>query len=1359
MNSSATLNRLAAYVPTPAALKIAQQPHRIAQPTGHRVLTAVLFADISGFTALSELLSKAGPTGAEELSQLINQYFTCIIQTIETFHGQVVKFSGDALTALFLAAPEDDLRHAIQDAGICALTIQTQMADFVGLHTSGGSISLSMRVGVGAGKTLVCDVGGEKNRWEYVVAGNPLAQAASALSNGQPGDVIFSPQAWRLIDGHLSGRADADGFARLDPVHYPLPSHRPIQYGWHKLNQAQQQQAQQALESYIPLAIQARLKNQTEWLAELRRMTVMFVGVSGIDYEASNASARLHRLVQATQEVTYALEGTLDKVAVDDKGTVILILFGVPPYTHEDDARRAVTCSLRLQAIAEQQGLQMTIGIAEGSVFAGPVGAPSRKEYTVIGNQVNVAARLMQHGRPGSLIISQAVNERIKAAFSVEGLGTISLRGLAQPLPIYQVQGEEGAQLQFVSRYFADDSPLIGREAELAQIRQAVAQIRENGRQALFIEGELGLGKSRLVSEMVRQWMLDSGGAYGTTCSSYGRQIPYQAWRGILAAMYDLTPDLPAKRQLARLAAAVADVPDPPGQPGHWAERLPLLSDVMGLEIADNYFSRMASGRLRRNNIFALLEALLQHQTKSQPLLVILEDIHWADELSLSLAAHVAQNLGSSPLLLVFTYRPMAVDNLGELAQIQQQLYAGTILLQALSEAESASLVGTLVGNKPLTGQERDLLLSRGQGNPFFLQEFSGAFLNAISSQNTQTPITIQDAILAKIDRLTDAEKLTLKAAAVIGTSFETNILQTIHPGQISRQELSGHLENLARESLLRQIIPQPVGRYAFYHVITQEVVYEGLLLTQRRQLHTVIGQVLEQDSAEDIDRLAFHFRLSANLNKGLYYLRQAAEKAAREYANRTAIEYLSQILDLMAHPSAEITLRHRNGSGLNDERVGRHQIISHEYWDTVLERAKLYTLIGQRNAALEDLGTLGILAEALNDNGRRALAAKQWASFYETEGDYASGLEMIERAVRLAHQTGDEKLVGAGYNHWGKLLYLCGDYEKAHDYLEQAARFMQQDEDPATLADSLHNHGVVSLYQAKYDLARIYFQEAVELWQQLDEQVGLGRSLQRLGQAYYKAGQLMASLRCYRHTLDLYRKMGDLSGEGASRSLLGRTHCSLGDYTTAREHFMQALAILQIVGDRRQEAETAAYLGFLHGRLNDHATALDYLETALAITRDLNDPWLLSSTLTYCGWIMTAFEQPRQAQLRLQEALRIERDIKHGVDEARITENLALLGSLALMRQDLSLAQTCAQYVSTYLAEKGTSGIEHPAMVYLTTYQILQTGNDPRAQSVLEQGQQYMNRQATQIDEENLYHSYINSIPENRTLQELALI
>lgn len=1352
------LEKLAAYVPAPVAQKIYDTPDVVNVPSEHRFPAVVLFADISGFTRLSEQLGQIGSAGVEELSFLINRYFSRMIEIIQAHQGQVVKFSGDALTVLFPATPS--LETAIRRAGECALSMQNKMSDFANLQTSlNTKASLSLKVGVGAGEILACTVGGALGRWEYLVAGPPLVQVAKAEHAARPRQIIFSPEAWSEAAPFFSSQPvhNHEGFVQLQTALKPLAPSTPYQIDWLALSAENQTFAEKALQGYVPGAAKIRITENADWLAELRRITIVFISVRNVDYEAAAVLPQLQAFIRTVQEVLYQFEGSLNKVAVDDKGTVLLLLFGAPPVSHEDDTTRAVACALELQRVAAQQGLSIAIGISEGQVFSGPVGAENRREYTVIGDEVNLAARLMQHAAKSNLpiVISKRAKELAGPHFIVQALGKIPIKGKSHHLTAYAVQGEQDAQDEFIARHLSNNQALIGREAELEFIR-ALAQKTQQGQfQLLTIEGELGVGKSRLTTELVKEWVSAGGAVYGGQSLSYNRHTPYQVWRTVVAKILGLTADLTNEQKVHRLREGIEMLPARSGQPKFWLNRMPLVAEMLQVDVAENSFTRDISGELRRNNSFAVIEALLRHQVNhDQHVMILLEDIHWSDELSLSLIEYLAATLADLPILFVLTHRPLTESPWKKLPGIEELPYSQAVRLNALSDEESSQVLTLFLNGHQIPADMMDILLHRAQGNPFFLQQIGKAVVDILPSSSNgsnesgsmttlpELPDTIQNVILARVDRLSDqTAKFTLKVAAVIGMRFQRNLLLSAHPMAPSLDGLTQQLKHLETENLIQLDTAGPKWVYIFDSFITQEVVYEGLLLAQRRQLHALVGSALERTNPDDVERLTYHYARSDSIDNGINYLTISAQKAEREYANQAAINYYSMILELFSIP---------------DGTTGRPKgIISTQYWDFLMARARLNNLIGERDDEIEDLGTLGVVGEALNDNYRRALGAQQWAYLYGSAGNYQEGIEQIKRSVELAEIIEDDKLAGQGYNYWGQLSYLLHNYEMAYEYLQKSLIIAQGQQDKNAQAECLNSLGMVAHYQTEYDVALYFFAETSSLRKALDNQVGLAETLTQLGRVYYDMGQYMQALHTFTDALDLHLTIGDRTGEAYTRQNLGRVYRSLGDYATAKSFQEQALTLHQAVTDRRGEAFSLYNLGLLHIRLQDYDKAQIYTGEALATLREIDyDPWPLGDALAYHGWLLYEQNKFDEAEAQFVEALQIERALKQ---EPAVIEIKAHLGRIALAQNNLLLAEAYAQEILVYLKSHDAKGIEHAGLVYLTVHTILHaSGQTEPALKTLEQGWQYLQNQLLEINSPELQKTYLHHLPEHQKICQL---
>jgi class 3 adenylate cyclase len=378
-----------------------------------------------------------------------------------------------------------------------AFAMQSTIAGFTIIPTSQGAFDLRMKVGMSAGELLEVHAGGELNRLEYVLAGEPMANMTRAENLAIAGEIVVDETIWQLTDGldldgarqmmasasshhtsmpksYVFGESVGSDFYRITHLWSRLPP-TPLTYPeWSQLDAHAAAQVTATLYSYIPAAISNFFENGPESaLAELRPMTVCFVGISGIDYNCdSEAGLRLHNFLRDAQKVIYHYEGSINKMDVGDKGSVLLVLFGAPPFYHQDDELRAVACALDLDQVAARYRLVVRIGLAAGPLFLGPLGAPQRREYTVIGDTVNLAARLMQKAETGQTLIDESIQRKARQFFSYQDLGQIQIKGRTEPRHAFLVLAvnEQTQQTSMLSYPFGNNDLETSPLASPAQV-------------------------------------------------------------------------------------------------------------------------------------------------------------------------------------------------------------------------------------------------------------------------------------------------------------------------------------------------------------------------------------------------------------------------------------------------------------------------------------------------------------------------------------------------------------------------------------------------------------------------------------------------------------------------------------------------------------------------------------------------------------------------------------------------------------------------------------------------------------------------------------------------------------------------
>jgi class 3 adenylate cyclase/DNA-binding SARP family transcriptional activator len=713
---------------------------------------------------------------------------------------------------------------------------------------------------------------------------------------------------------------------------------------------------------------------------ENRLVTVLFADMSDSVQATTNlipeeAAAMMSRLLTVMVDVVLKYEGRVDRFLGDG----LLALFGVPQ-AHEDDPERAVRAALEIREAARHLGLEVTAGVNTGAVYVGPVGSEKHQETTAVGPVVNLASRLQGQAEAGQILVGEATYRQTRRAFEYSPL-LLAVKGLTQPVKGYAVEramprpekarGIEGRR-----------AALIGRDEELARLQTALARPLAGEGQIVSLIGEAGIGKSRLVAE-VKAVTSDERRVTSRDrlCSSLVTRHSSLLWlegRCLELTMgtgYSLFVDLfrdylagdedepaHARRLVACLQELMAEGHLSPEQ----VEEIgPLLGNLLSLRFGTEWDQRLQHAgpeQIRHQTLRAVREFFVA-LARRQPLVLILEDLHWADSLSLELIALLVEALPLAPLLLLCIYRPEHQQR-SHLGSIVDEKCAGRhteIFLHELSPDQSRGLVEALLSGTPrhrleLTGSGlppsvKALILEKARGNPFFIEELvrhlteagladqeaggvtdkavPGAGVGRARGHVSSLPVpdTVQSVILSRVDRLRPELQQLLQLASIFGRLFRRRLLEKMAqsgewpgrsgegaggPRSIPHPALRTALCELEDEALIYQERAVPEEEYSFQHVLTQETIYGTLLQRQRAALHQQAAEAIEAVYPESLDvyceQLAYHYDRSEAEDKAVEYLVKAGEKAAwRAHLHETARDYFQRALDRLDSPQSKI--------------------------------------------------------------------------------------------------------------------------------------------------------------------------------------------------------------------------------------------------------------------------------------------------------------------------------------------------------------------------------------------------------------------------------------------------------------------
>ncbi|MBN1484692.1 MAG: AAA family ATPase [Chloroflexia bacterium] len=1260
-----------------------------------RFAAVVLIVDISGFTPLAEALAQAGRQGAEELSSLLNQHFSQIIELCRLYGGDTAQFSGDAMTALFM--PLDSEGKQLEPAGrralACAQSIQQYVGQTAVLHTTQGTFPLQVRIGLGAGETVTAVLGSVETGLLHLLAGPSRAAAVEALLRARPGEIVLDRQVQALLPAEVPLQPLPGGCARApagDPAPPPAsaaaaetlvpPERRP------------------ELAAFLPPVLLRRIQTAGRaFVGEHRRVVILFVGFQGPDLQAGR---QLQSYVAAVQAIVQRYDGRLNDVEVGDKGSLLLILFGAPN-AHEDDGERALHCALDLQERIRPADLGVAsqrIGISSGLVFVGPLGSVERWTYTAIGDEMNLASRLMEGATWGQIVVSARLQHAVSGRGQFRPLGRTVIKGKLEAVPTFELQAmERDNRAPLVWEQLYQDE-MVGREQEWAQIQKLAQQALAGKGQVILLEGEAGVGKSRLAGKVARWWAGRGGQLYSADSLSYTMGSPYHPFQQLLATMFELAPDRPAQERVQHLKAALSFMP------GDLSVRLPLLADILGLPIPDNPFTEHLQGPERKRNLSGLILDIVRHQAGVAPTLLLFEDIHWMDGPSLELLLYIARNIASHPVLVLPIHRPLDKPQPAPYRQLAGLPHSQSLRLHALSPAGSQALARLRLDLPAHVRLPPELLklLERAQGNPFFIEEIlntlqdagirllpqNGSCIVQGDLEHLQVPQTVQGVVQARLDQLDEGSQLTLKVASVIGRTVPYSQLQGIYPLEVDEAELSSQLAALERVDLL--LLEQPQERIFFFkHIITREVAYESLLFSQRRALHQALARYLEDVHVDELDQvtdlLAHHYHLGGNGEKAWVYLMRAGNRAARAFSNREALEYYRQARAWLPQDNAEA------------------------HWDYLQRLERVLQQLGRHEEQERVLQEMAWLAQG--DEQRQAYVLYHQGHMLLDWGQYCDSLSRLEEAVVLAERCGDDSLAGRCWNTICRAYWLQYDIERMHESLQRARQCFQRGRDPQGEATALGTLGTI------YLSIETQYERALQIYRQLVE--------------HYKA----------------LRRPRD---EAVQRINVCIALLALGAAEETIETVQPARTFFERSGDTFMLGMVHFVLGHAHLRRHKEGPALEAARRSVALLREVQNRNFIIEAEGLFGRVLLASGQPGPALEHFRQASELASSAGQKVDafHYRSFEALALL-QLGRAQDALEISQEVVSFLQTY----GQRVDDIPQLYHHHFHIVRQVQGLQAARPYLQRAHELLQEMAAEIQDPGLRRSFVQGNPWNQQI------
>ncbi len=1086
----------------------------------------------------------------------------------------------------------------------------------------------------------------------------------------------------------------------------------------------------------IPQALAEKISRVGKQIeGERRTVTVLFSDISGYTAISEKLDPeQVYELIDTTLKAftdqIYKHEGVLDKVMGDG----LMALFGAP-IAHEDDPARAVRAALGMQDALKRINedletrlgisLRVRIGLNAGTVVVGSIGSDLRMEYTALGDTVNVASRLQTAAEPGTILVSRSVYEPTKPIFDFRELGSIRVKNRIEPVEIFEALAprHKAGRVRGIPGLSA---PMVGRQEEFARVRQIVDELasRQRGGIAL-VTGNAGIGKSRLTTELKGYLSNKSARVLEGACLAYG-QPTYGVFLQILKSLFGLADDdleeiTRDKIERTIKAALPADIAV--------AAVLPYIAQLFSLRI----FEKEMAARMRhltppqlQQQTFIAIRELIVATAQQQPCVIIFEDIHWIDSISLELLTFLLSCVETTPLLIYCNSRPAEGTAAPQILRLGNEMYAEYFLhvpLAPLSHADSVALIDLLLTIHELPGPLKQIIPQRAEGNPFYLEEIirmmidrgiiyrhgdrwamaPGADLN-----NLQVPTTLQGLIMARVDNLGDGTRQVAQCAAVIGRDFSYRLLACVIEGT---RTLADDLQELEERQLISHIDGDNESEYRFNHILIQETIYQSLLVRRREHLHRKIAEGIEtlyKDRTEErVEALAFHYSQSQDLERALPYQIRAGRHDEHSFANDQALKHYQIAADFLTrmHPSSQQRIDVYTGLGAVQNFIGDYAGSTTSYLIALeVVRAGGKSIVTSRTSAeiMRAIGRVcerrGDYVEALRwlDNALRELESDPdqksgervrifndigWVQYRRGEFDQAYDWRM--KTLQIVEGTEQYNEMASAYNGLVALFTRKGDWERAVAYAQKGLQLREMIGDLRAQSQSYTNLGVIAWEQGKWDQTLDYLERSLAIKQKIGDVEGIALLNNNLGEINREKGNYVQATELVQKALDVADKIKNRNTMCLALNNLANVKILQGDYPSAAALLTRSHRVATEIGSKEQRAEAQWLLAEAQFGLGQLGASTEFAQQALALASEIGRKLIEGKVLRTLAKIARAQQNLSVADDTVHQSIAIFTGLKNPFELAKSQHQLALLQRA--QGQESSARATLAQARDTF--------------------------------------------------------------------------
>ncbi len=935
---------------------------------------------------------------------------------------------------------------------------------------------------------------------------------------------------------------------------------------------------------FMPKHIVDQILHKSSLQEEMKNVAVMFADVSGFTAMSENMDPEevtniMNKCFQLLVDLVNKYEGTVNKFI----GDCVMTIFGAP-IAHENDSERAVRCALdmikSIEAFNKTTNINVPIGISiginAGKVFAGIVGSAMRKEYTVMGDTVNLAQRLESIATKGRIIVGQNVYKATKDLFEYIDLEPVAVKGKKEKVQSYEVVSEKKSESGKAVEY---GWTLVNRTQELQKFDHILEKFEKPIGQILYVSGEAGIGKSRIMKELTGIFAKRYPDSYVIKChaASHTTELTYYIFQNFIRILCNITNDDSEnvmKEKIKTLQKYTLDM-----------NEIHFIGLILYLKYEDSNVQFFDEAK-KKLSIFLAIKKLIAHLTQEKPLAFVLDNLQWIDLLSKELLDFIIEDIRNNHIILFlcsrFDYSKV----------IEEDDSINVLTLTPFNKEETYNLIEEILGAKDLPETLKEAVWSRSIGNPLFTEEIIKSFVddkkivkNAegkwLIDQKinlSEIPHTIHGIIASRVDRLDEKTKILLQHLSVIGREFRYSIAKEVMKDFPS---LNDELIKLAHKQMIFEKAKSPDTVYIFKSLLLVEVSYGSILKKKLKEFHEKVGNAIEKINADRLEEhyelLAHHFSKTDCYEKAINYLEKSAEKLASECqlegANnyyRTAIEFIKRALE----------------NNVIDVKIGKEKQMNNLYRsiDIALKQ-------GDLDYSEKSCGDLLTLAEANKDKTFSSKAKIGLGRFHFFKGNFDDSINYLKEALHITQEEGLDEISSKTMGFLGDIYERKGESDLSIVTLEEGIKIAEKINNQRLLGELNKRIGTSYLFKGTYDKALDYYNKAIDYAKQVNDKTTMSGILGNIGIVYSFQKDFNQCLDYYNKALELCREIGDKIGISRNLHNIGEVYYENQKYKEALKNFQESLPVSEETGWREGYANNLIYVGFLKFLQNENAT------------------------------------------------------------------------------------------------------------------------------------------------------------------------